>query len=874
MKLIERAEFLTALEKMFEEIQLNEGHCVLISGEAGIGKTSVTKEFTRDKKRKSKVFTGTCDALFTPRPLGPLYDILLQMKVFDAQETSQVKDRLVLFNRFLQEVGSYPQSTIVIIEDIHWADEATLDFINFFARRITQFHCLLILTYRDDEIYHKSCLRPLLGQLPPDSFTRLKLTPLSIEAVQDLAVKRGYSGEDVYSISGGIPFYVNEILANYSPGIPHNIKDSVLSVYGKLDEQAQHVCQILSILPTGFEIKYLERLEPLYADAIQKCLDFGILILRDLPVETEQAGDFIFFKHELYRRTIETSLSPFLRLILNKKVLDLFLESFEQKGELVRIVHHAKNANANELVVKYAPQAAMQAASLGAHVEASRLYYSAIEYYLGDDEDVLIKLYESYAYECYIINEIKDAIIYQEKALRIWTGRNDVEKVGDCLRILSRLWSSGGNLKKAEAIGMEAIEVFEKCSASKAKAKSLSNMSQIKMYLDLREECIYWGNKAISMANELGDEETLCQALINIGGVEARMHPSREKGVTLLMQSLEIALRNTYEELAIRAYTNLVANALWIKDYAFAKKNLEEGIQYCEERDIVLGAFYLLSLNAWLNLDMGNWDEALRVASAHSASEYTLPFFKVTLFGIVAKIKIRRGDENILAQLLQMKDTLETREVYQLLPIFSILLEYEWIMGKTIIDNADLEFAIELATGNERVYINSEFAFWLWKSRKQTLQVKTFFEGHQFSSMKLAKRAAEIWKQISCPYEQAVALFEGNEEDKRKALDIMQKLGADGVYKRMKFNMRFSGIKKIPRGIRRSTMSNPANLTERELGVLELLKDGLQNKEIGAKLFISPKTVNHHVASILFKLDVNSRAKAVQEAIQLAIVKR
>lgn len=866
MELLERTEFLASLEKIFEDIQLIEGHCVLISGEAGIGKTSLTKEFSRDKKIKSKVFTGTCDALFAPRPLGPLYDILMQMRVFDGEENKQANDRLFLFNRFLQEVSSNLKPTIIIIEDIHWADEATLDFIKFFARRITQFHCLLILTFRDDEIYHKNRLRTLLGQLPPDSFTRLKLTPLSREAVQTLAIKRGYSGEDVYSISAGVPFYVNEILASYSPGIPHNIRDAVLSVYGKLDEQAQHVCQVLSILPTGFEIKYLEQLEPSYAVAIQSCLDFGILIVK---------MDFIFFKHELYRRTIETSLSPFLRLALNKKVLDLFLESFEKNKQLERIVHHAKNANANELVVKYAPQAAKQAAYLGAHVEASRLYYSAIEYYLGDDEDVLINLYEAYASESFITNQIKDAIIYQERALRIWRERRDAPKIGDSLRILSRLWSSGGDLKKAEAIGMEAIEFFEKCPASKQKAKAFSNMSQIKMYLDLCTECIHWGNKAIAMASEFGDEETVCQALINIGGVEARIHAARERGVAQLMQSLEISLRNNYEELAVRAYTNLVANGLWMKNYSFAKKYLEEGIQYSEKRDIVLGTFYLVSLNAWTNLDLGNWDEALRIASIHSSNEYLLPFFRVILLNIVAKIKIRRGDEDMLPQLLQMKSTaLATGEAYRILPIFSILLEYEWITGESIIDDADLEVVVELAAGKERVYLNSEFAFWLLKSRKQSMQVKTSFEGHQITNPNLATRAAEIWKQHGCPYEQALALFEGNEEDKRRAVDLVQKLGANAVYMRMKFDMRSAGMKRIPRGIRKSTRSNPANLTEREVGILELLKEGLQSKEIGAKLFISSKTVNHHIASILFKLDVNSRAKAVQEAIQLAIVKR
>ena len=85
--------------------------------------------------------------------------------------------------------------------------------------------------------------------------------------------------------------------------------------------------------------------------------------------------------------------------------------------------------------------------------------------------------------------------------------------------------------------------------------------------------------------------------------------------------------------------------------------------------------------------------------------------------------------------------------------------------------------------------------------------------------------------------------------------------------------MRAEGIKKIPRGLRASTKSNPAQLTNRELDVLNLLQKGIQNKEIAAVLFISPKTADHHISNILFKLDVNSRSKAVVEAFRLGILK-
>jgi DNA-binding CsgD family transcriptional regulator len=200
-------------------------------------------------------------------------------------------------------------------------------------------------------------------------------------------------------------------------------------------------------------------------------------------------------------------------------------------------------------------------------------------------------------------------------------------------------------------------------------------------------------------------------------------------------------------------------------------------------------------------------------------------------------------------------------------------LEYEWITGKAIIEKKNIDLVIQMIEVMGNIYENSEFVFWLRKARNQELIQEHLFEGFQLVTRDSAVKAAAIWKQLLCPYYQALTLFEGNESNKRMAISIVQKLDATAIYEKMKLLMRNSGIKSIPRGLRKSTKSNPANLTERELDVLLLLKEGLQNKEIAARLYISAKTVDHHISAILFKLDVNSRIKAVQEAINLEIIK-
>jgi len=865
MELVERAGFLTILQSHFNDVAKGEGHAVFVSGEAGIGKTSLVRAFCKELTDECNIYQGTCDALFTPRPLAPLYDILLQMHEDVPAISGQIEDRAAFFTQFFHDLKNMRGITMLIIEDIHWADEATLDFIKFLARRITQLRCVFILTYRDNEIHSRHPLRNVLGQLQSGSFTRIQLPPFSRDAVDRLAQEKGYNGEDVYSISGGNPFYVNEILAGYSAGIPDNIKDSILSVYNRLDEKTKHIWQVLSVMPTAFDLRSLEKLEPNFIEAIESCLETKILIVDK---------GLIFFKHELYRRTVESSLSPLLRVALHKKILGLLLESFEENRKIEQIIHHAKNANEYDLVVRYAPVAARQAASVGSHIEATKLYLSAIEYYQGNDEDLLIQFYEAYAYECYLTNQIREAIIYSGKALNIWKKKNHTEKIGNCMRFLSRLWWFDGNRKQAESFAGQAIQALDSLPTSRAKAMAYSNMSQLKMLSDQVEDCMFWGEKAISMAKELNDDEILCHALNNVGDVQIRIFSTRKQGIELLQESLNIALKNSYHEHAARAYTNLGHNGMLIKDYALAKKAFDEGIQYCEERNLDSWTMYMLASLARVHFETGSWNDALKIAEDLLKGDYLPPPAKIFALVVVGSIRTRRGEADAYPLLNEAKSkAMQTMELQRIVPALSALLEYEWIKGTRCIEEEVINNTISMMNQMGNLYENSEFAFWLKKARNQELPLQEVYEGYKLDNLKNVHRAVTNWQNAGCPYEEGLALFEGDEDDKRKAISIIHKLGALAVYEKLKFEMRSSGIKSIPRGLRKSTQENPALLTDRELEVLQLLNEGMQNKEIAARLFISAKTVDHHISAILFKLDVNSRTKAVQEAIRLAILK-
>jgi DNA-binding CsgD family transcriptional regulator len=866
MELVERDEFLNILQSQFQNIsEKEEGHCVFISGEAGIGKTSLLKAFYRELKTRCNIYQGTCDALFTPRPMAPLYDIILQLGSDLPENNIDNPSRTGFFTKIFHELNNQKEKCIVVFEDIHWADEATLDFIKFMARRIAQLRCLFILTYREDEINEQHHLRNILGQLNPDSFTRMQLLPLSKEAVDKMAEETGHDAENVYSISGGNPFYVNEILASYSPGVPDNIKDSILAVYNRQEEGTKNAWQLFSVIPEGLEINRFAIIKSSWDKALDHCFALKIIIIK---------GDRIIFKHELYRRTIEGSLSPFKRVELNKKLLDLLLNSFEEGGEIERIVHYAKNANENKLVLKYAPLAAKQAALLGAHIQASKLYFTAIEYFDGSDIDQLVQLYEAYAYECQLTNQVKNAIIYQGKALKIWEERNEIDQIGNSLRFLSKLWWLDGNRDKAEKYGEEAIKTLQAQPSSRAKAMAFSNMSQLKMFSEEADESIQYGTMAIEMAKEIKDDEILCHALNNVGSSLWKSRASEEAGKKMLMESLDIGLKNSFHEHAARAYSNIIHHSIEFKEYDLATQFLEDGINYCEERSLDSFKNYQLYLRSKILMETGDWNQAVSIAKDLFESPTQMGTVKIGSLVVLATIKIRRGEADALAYLQEAKSlAFVSKEPHRFIPVVIACLEYEWLTTTRVLGEEEIKQCVDLVQKINNIFLNCEFAYWLFKTRAQNVAIENLCEPYIFLNQRKAGKAADFWEEKGCPYDKALALSEGNENDKKIAVSIFQQLGATAVCDKLKSEMRAAGIKKIPRGLRESTKANPAGLTNRELDVLQLLQKAAHNKEIAGTLFISSKTVDHHISSILFKLDVNSRSKAVTEAVRLGILK-
>ncbi|MEI6201029.1 MAG: AAA family ATPase, partial [Enhydrobacter sp.] len=240
--LLERDRDLDSLTAALEQASAGHGHIVLVSGEAGIGKTTFVEHFQTSCASKACVLTGHCDPLFTPTPLGPLYDIARQTNARLLALLESNMPRAALFSSMLGLVGASEKPTVVVIEDIHWADEATLDLVKYLGRRIAATKILLVLTYRDDEVAGHPSLRPLLGDLAVSKSTlRIELPRLSKEAVRALIADRTLDACALHRQTSGNPFYVTEVLSSGASGVPATVRDAVLARARRILDQQREV---------------------------------------------------------------------------------------------------------------------------------------------------------------------------------------------------------------------------------------------------------------------------------------------------------------------------------------------------------------------------------------------------------------------------------------------------------------------------------------------------------------------------------------------------------------------------------------------------------------------------------------------------------
>jgi DNA-binding CsgD family transcriptional regulator len=862
MELLERDRFILDLARALREVEAGSGRTVLISGEAGIGKTALVQHYINAHRSTARILWGACEALFTPRPLGPLYDIARQTRSNLSELLSAQASRATIFSALLDELQRSAPLAIIVIEDVHWADEATLDMIKFLSRRIHQLPSLLIITHRDDELGAHHPLRSVLGDLPGASVTRLRLPALSEAAVIALAKQAQHSVEGLYAATGGNPFFVTEVLASHEQGVPATIRDAVLARAARLSSGARAVLDLASVVPAYVERWLLDTISPFDSALLDECVESGMLWLDNTQLA---------FRHELARIAVEDSLSPARRQSLHAQVLEALMTRATAQIPLSRLVHHATHAANGSVLVRFALAAAREAISLGAHREAVSQYATALNFaeQLGAEERA--NVLEDYAYQCYLTDRIDEAIHARLKALEIWRELSQHEKEGPTLRWLSRLSWFLGKKVDADAYASQAVGILERLPPGSELAMAYSNRAHLAMLVDETAATVEWGQRAIALAEKLGNSEIVAHALNNIGS--ALLNAGDRNGQTQLEKSLHISLTHGFEEHAARAYANLASCCVKFRVYADAMRYLNDGLQYCLDHDLDAWSLCMLVWRARCRLEQGYWQEAAEEASTVLNRSHVSTVFRIPALVTLARVRTRRGDPHVTELLDEARDlAMPTGELTCIAPVAAARAEAAWLSGEREQCAAAVRGAFELAVSHTNPWERGELSYWMWRAGELAHpppMIAAPFAHHMASDW---RAAASAWTQLGCPYERAMALADGDEAAQRAALEIFVQLDAGPAADIVRQKLRAQGVRSIPRGPRPTTRDNPAGLTARQMEVLTLMTEGLQNTEIATRLSTSPKTVDHHVSAVLAKLNVRSRAQAVIAAHQMGIL--
>ena len=872
MQLLERELYIEELNCLLERIPSVGGCVALISGEAGIGKTSLLREFAAVQNKAACVLWGGCEALFTPHPLAPLQDISRQIGGDFPKTICAAPNRHEIFNATLDQFARLPAPSVVVIEDAHWADDATLDLIKFLGRRLARLGVMLMVSYRDDEVNDKHPLRSVIGDLPPASLCRVRLRPLSEGAVGLLAVAAGRSPAGLHEVTGGNPFFVTEVLAASEDKVPSTVRDAVIARLARLSEEARSVAHLVSIVPSHAERWLIDGMIGPSGEVMQECLNAGMVAHRDCSLG---------FRHEIARRAVEDSMSLPERQDLHGGVLAMLLKQREGKVAIGRLVHHADNAADSAAVLRFAPMAAERAAALGAHRDAAGHLSTALRHaaLLGvsfaDEERAL--LFERLSYECYLTDEMADASTAREKALAVWRSLGSRRKEGDALRWFSRLSLFNGRKAAAEGYASEAVTVLEQLPPGRELAMAYSNCAQLHMLAENVAASLEWGRKALELAIRLGETEIEVHALTNIG--TAKLVGEDPVGREDLERALATALNGGFEEHAARAFTNLGTMSFRHHEFAAAAEYLKAGIAYCDEHNLDSWIRYMTAYRSQISMALGHWDDALRDAQTVIRHPRVAPVSKIPALATLGRIRARRGDPEFesppamraLAEGYRL--AVPTIEMQRLVQVLAARAEAAWLRGGDATEVlADVERPTSIGLKHANSWIQGELAFWLWRhGRLDTVPAKV---ARPFALQMAGdwQGAAQAWEEIGCSYEQAMALADSDREGPlRTALEIFERMDAVPMAAIVRRKLRASGVRSIPRGAQERTRQNPCGMTNRQLRVLGLLVEGRRNADIARRLFVAEKTVDHHVSAVLAKLGVRSRGEAVAAANKLGL---
>jgi ATP/maltotriose-dependent transcriptional regulator MalT len=838
-ELLERSAMLEALAGAVNDAAAGRGSVALVTGEAGIGKTSVVRAFAA--QTRARLLLSACDDLMASRTLGPLRDAALGSRGPLAAALSDAEPVDGVFTALLEELTA-EAPTVLVVEDVHWADDATLDVLGYAARRIEPLGALMVLTFRDEETGPQHPLHRLLGALAGRPVHRLTLGPLSRGAVRRLSAGTGADAEAVHRLTGGNPFFVTEVLASPPDAVPASVMEAVLARVRRLGPDCREALDQLSVVPSQVSLELAAALLGPRVDALEEAEVAGVLEVRPHGLA---------FRHELARRALEQSLPAIRRVALNAAVVEALRA--DPRPERARLMHHAVEAGDVDTIVAVGPSAALEAARAGSHRQALK-HLESVRPHLGRlGERERAAVLDDLGWELYNAHRFREAVDAGREAARLYGRLDDPVALGQCLVRVSRHLFMAGETDEAEACADRAVAILEPTGDAAALAAASLYSGAILALTDgpARAAIILAHARELALRAARPD---LAALALNYLGI-ARVELGHADGPSLLRESIDAALAGRHYEVAARGYCNLAELLLRAGRLDELDACVFEGLPFARERGFWSHAYNLEVHRCVVLLRRGDWDGALAGLSA--VVEGVDDPGMLHAYGVpwLGRLLARRGDPAAGEMLAAAWESARRQRLFLGL-VYAGLAYAEW---------AWLEDDREAARGVGAVLL----------PRLEHPGGAPF----RAELLRYLARAGEApdargeWRAAAGdPYEQALELAESGEpEPTVEGLRVLDELGATAAAARVRRRLRAEGMR-VPRGPRAATRANPAGLTERQLAVLGLMSEGMTNAEIADRLVVSVRTVDHHVAAVLGKLGVRSRRDAAAAAHELGIV--
>ena len=833
-----------------------QGHIVAIAGEAGTGKTTLVDRFIECSAPGAYLYRGACENLTTPEALLPLRDIArTRGAAFNA-----ATGHLQAFEWILKLLGNSGITSILVIEDLHWADTVTLDLIRFLSRRIGSLRALLLLTYRDEEVDARSPMRAVLGEAPPGMVDRVSLEPLSLKAVNLLAEGAGRSGADLFALTAGNPFLVTEMLAVDDSLPTASVRDATLARAARLTPAAREVLEAVSLFPRRAETAIVaEMVERPFGAGVDACIERGML---DLD------GALLRFRHELARRAVEACIAPSRRRALHQTIVDVLVRRANARAS--EIAHHADRAGDFVALAAFGRQAGDEAARAGAPREAASHYGTILGHRERLEEPAVVELLELYAEQCYLMGAADLAMSSMQQAAQLRRNVGDTLKLGRDLTRLARFAWMCADRHQAEQSVDEAIRVLEQAPAGVELAWAYSHQSQLKMLASDMDSAIDWGNRALALADRLDVVEARIHALGNIGSAKA--DSPKWGSFAELERSFELAVAGRFHDHVERASCNLACSHYVRRDHSAAIGYIDRGVAYAVERELTHWEGYLRGWRAMIRVDRGEWAAAEQEIELILSRSYASGVYRFPALVALARLRIRRGDPDVEAPLDTVRELSATlAELQRSVYVAAVSAEQAWLGTEGATSSLESAAAMlrsvhSLAMERNARWAAEDTGLWLHTLGHPVESAAELSSPYREHCSGDWRSAAEAWLLRERPYERAMALSEGDAAAQREALGLFDSLGAVPAAARLRRYMRAQGARAIPRGPIAGTRANPAGLTPRQVQVLVLVAEGLSNVEIADRLCISVKTAEHHVSAVILRLEVQTRREAAAVA--------